>query len=956
MRFFILFILYLWTYQAKGQAIISRDTICANETVLFTIDTTYINHITYAWEFGTPSMTPILSTAIPVPGTGIIGSGPTGMFSTIGSVAMAYDNGNYHGFVTSARNFSLQRLDFGANPNGTPTITNLGNLGGAITSIVPSQPNMETIEIIKDNGQWYGFIIDKDAVIRVEFGTSITNNAPNAVRMSFSSVMEYGMQLTMLKFNNEWIGFCGNTGRAWWSGSVLNTNYIHRFDFGSSITNVPSVTVLPNNNLLSECYYFTLHEDRGNWHMLVANYYGVHGNSLARYDFGTNLKNNNPALTNLGVINGLNKPRAITTAKSCDTFFAVQLNENGTVNALDFNNDISNVPTSRFLGQVYGSSNMSTQMYKPYWYRDTLWLMTGNFSNLTSANIFRFPLLHIPSGNAVINHYDPSITYTFSTPGVYDVTVYCDQGDQKAPFAFCKKVVVLPGTHNFLGPDTVLCDVASYTLDATQAGATAYLWNTGETTPAITVTSTGQYSVLLSGILCSSSDTVQVGFSSTPVVDLGSDTLICAGDMISLPNTGTYINPRYLWNTGATTPGITVNHSGRYYLRVTDEGCSATDTIEVTVKPVPVVDLGPDTNLCESALPVTLRTLQPSGSLYRWSNRGAADEMIVTESGTYWLEVERNDCKSADTIVVTAIPDPAVYIGADSSICAQFPLRIGDSIPGASHAWSTGATTPYIYVSATDTYILSVNLLGCIVRDTISITAFPAPEADLGDDRSICPGQTITLDATHDDNSTYAWNTGETTARISLEQAGWYHVTITTEYGCSAEDSILVTAASLPVVSLGSDTTICEDAVFLMTPVHAHADSLIWSDGYVGFSRTGLNGTYIVTAVNPCGSDTDTISIIPEFCGIWIPNVFTPNGDGLNDIFRALGDLGRLQDFQWSIYNRWGEKIFHTHDKYHGWNGRYKETDAMVGTYVYLLTYRIGEQSYKKKGSFHLLR
>src|SRR5690606_12628830 len=105
-----------------------------------------------------------------------------------------------------------------------------------------------------------------------------------------------------------------------------------------------------------------------------------------------------------------------------------------------------------------------------------------------------------------------------------------------------------------------------------------------------------------------------------------------------------------------------------------------------------------------------------------------------------------------------------VFIGEDTTICEQFPATIGDEIPGAAYAWSTGAQSAYIEVASSGDYRVVVDLNGCKVSDTIRITAMPPPDIDLGGDREICDGQTIQLDAGYGANSTYLWNTGDTTA------------------------------------------------------------------------------------------------------------------------------------------------------------------------------------------------
>jgi gliding motility-associated-like protein len=868
----------------QGQQIISPDTVCVNEPVSFLVNGGGRHITTYAWEFGTTSMTPILATAIPVPGTGRVGSGATGMFDIAGGVTMAYDAGNYYAFVTSARNFSVQRLEFGSDPNGSPTVVNLGNPGGTIR-VLNTHPNTALIDIVKDGNLWYGFIADKEALIRLEFGTSLAN-APTATRMAFPMIMEFGMQLTVLKFDNEWIAFCGNVGDSWWGGSTLRTHYIHRFDFGPSLTNTPTATILPNYNQLSEPLYFSLVEEQGQWYMFVANQMGAWGNTLARYSFGTNLKNNNPTLVNMGNPGGFNWPRSISTIRGCDTFYAVQQNENGTVNALDFHNNVLNTPTGVSLGNGYSATGMGTHVFRPYWYNDTLWVITANFSSLATANVYRLPLLCIPSGNAVIKYYDSTASYTFTSPGVYNVTVYCDQADQRGAYAFCKQVVVLGKERDFLGSDTTLCLGETYTISGAHVPADSFIWSTGERTKSISVKQSGSYWLQVSGGICLSADTVQVQFEALPV-DLGPDIAICPGETLTLSSAGTFINPTYLWSIGLTGSSVTIDRADTYWLHVQEPGgCTGSDTIVVSMKERPVFSLGPDT-----------------------------------------------------------------------TICSHRPLRIGDNIAGASSRWNTGAVTPFIEVTTSGVYALEMDLNGCVASDTIEVTAINTFLPDLGPDRNICEEEELMLSAGGGPEHSFVWNTGATTSDITVATPGSYWVEVVTGDRCIASDTVELQGAQRPWVKLGPDTVVCEETPLLLRPFVLNADRLLWSDGSETETlEIGFGGTYLVTAYNECGTASDTINIRQIFCDIRMPNAFTPNGDGKNDVFRAMGNLGRLDRFELSLYDRWGQCVFRTTDRYQGWDGQFEGAPAIQGTYVYMLEYDLEGKPFLEKGNFHLLR
>ncbi len=484
-----------------------------------------------------------------------------------------------------------------------------------------------------------------------------------------------------------------------------------------------------------------------------------------------------------------------------------------------------------------------------------------------------------------------------------------------------------------------------------------YYWNDGTTDTSLRITGAGTYWVRAVSVCQVRIDTFKV-IPNPDKADLGPDREVCEGTPVVLTPAGSFANPQYRWSTGDTIGRITVTASGIYTVRVSINGCASEDTIEVQVLPSPVVDLGQDTGICDHDIPFLLenRVAQP-GASWLWSTGVNTSSISVVRTDTYWLEADIGGCKAGDTVFIEIVPAPFVNIGNDSTICEQFPLRVGMEVYGANYNWSTGASEPYISVNSSGVYMLEVNLRGCRVHDTINIVAMPVPDIDLGTDDDICPDQTIVLDATYQQGSRYLWNTGDTTATYPATSAGVYQVTVTSADGCVGTDEIVLSFYPDPVVLLGPDTVVCEETPLHLSASLLNVDSLLWSDGTVGpmavFSHGGI---YTATGFNRCGFVSDTIEVSQIFCDIWLPNAFTPNGDGLNDVFRVLGNIGRLDGFGLGIYNRWGQRVFYTQDKYTGWDGLFNGVVAQLGTYVYLLEYNINGRPHRQKGNFHLLR
>ncbi len=504
---------------------------------------------------------------------------------------------------------------------------------------------------------------------------------------------------------------------------------------------------------------------------------------------------------------------------------------------------------------------------------------------------------------------------------------------------------------------TTLCAPLDFMELKSGLASAAYYWNDGTTDTACRITGAGTYWVRAVSVCQVRIDTFNV-IPNPDKADLGPDREVCEGTPVVLAPAGSFVHPQYRWSTGDTTSSIAVTSSGSYTVRVSVNGCASEDTIEVNVLPSPVVDLGRDTGVCDHDIPFLLenRVAQP-GASWLWSTGVNTASLSVTRTDTYWLEADIGGCKGSDTVFVEIVPAPFVNIGNDSTICEQFPLRVGAEVYGADYSWNTGASDPYISVNSSGTYILEVNLSGCRVYDTINIVAMPVPDIDLGADDDICPEQTIVLDATYQPGSRYLWNTGDTSSTYEAVAAGVYQVTVTSTDGCVGADEIVLSFYPDPVVLLGADTVVCEETPLYLSASLLNVDSLLWSDGTTGqtaiFSHGGI---YTATGFNRCGSVTDTIEVRQIFCDIWLPNAFTPNGDGMNDVFRVLGNIGRMEGVGLSVYNRWGQRIFHTQDKYAGWDGFYNGVAAQLGTYVYVLQYNIDGRPYQQQGNFHLLR
>jgi len=346
-------------------------------------------------------------------------------------------------------------------------------------------------------------------------------------------------------------------------------------------------------------------------------------------------------------------------------------------------------------------------------------------------------------------------------------------------------------------------------------------------------------------------DTFTVTVLPPPPINLGNDTTICQGSMIGL--VATHPGVSYLWQDNSTLDALVTSNPGLYWVELTDtNGCSNSDSIHISVAPLPVFNLGNDTTLCQGES-MQLNANLAGAQSYAWQNASTGSTLNVNAANTYWVDVTVNGCTERDSIVVNYTPLPVVNIGNDTTICANASITLNAAAGGGSYLWSTGETTSNMTTSNPNTYWVAVTVNNCTSVDSLELDTAVIPQFTLPSDTSVCPGKLITLDATTP-AANYLWHDGYTGTHYQAKIPGTYWVEVTS-YGCVARDSFVLTNFVTPPLDLGANLQGCHGDLIPINALTLGAVHYEWTDYSTDpILVVNASGEYAVTItdVNNC--------------------------------------------------------------------------------------------------------
>ena len=644
---------------------------------------------------------------------------------------------------------------------------------------------------------------------------------------------------------------------------------------------------------------------------------------------------------------------ANTTASICIVDNAV--NGGGNDFALD---DLSFNMTCTLTDSVRVYANIAPTISLP---KDSFLCNTVNVNIIPTTTGKPVPTLAWQNGST-------TATFTATTLGTYwcDATNVCGTKRDSMKISLGNSPTSVD-----LGIHRTICNLDSIYLKPIVVSTTPvnYKWQDSTVVDSFKATNTGFYYVRAYNNCGSVWDTTTLTFKKMPTVDLPAHQTICNQNSFTISPTVTgSANLYYKWQDSTTTATYNATTTALYFLRAYNECGSAWDTTTLTFKIKPTVDLGLRKSLCDSSQYSLIPIVTGSNILhYKWQDSSAVVPFIATSTGLYFVRVY-NECGSAwDTTEIIFNNKPNVKLGNDTLICDAKTFTINSIVTGTqpiSYAWNTGGTSTSCTVSQNNhCFLIASNLCGSDV-DTIQVNFAKSPTVTFASHfiKQCFDNHAVILDPIETGTQPlhYLWSNASTDTALSVGTSGNYIVTITN--ACkSVTDSIKVNLVPMPYkVYDGAQFTICEDTSITLYAQNSGAH--FWwnigsADSAITINKTGLY-TVLMNNQNFC-YNTDSVFVKAIDCShgrLVVPNAFTPNGDGVDDIFYPIliGDNAHLKSFK--VYNRWGTMVFATNQINQGWDGKFQGIEQPVGTYVFYVEYYDFTEFKSLKGDVTLLR
>lgn len=362
------------------------------------------------------------------------------------------------------------------------------------------------------------------------------------------------------------------------------------------------------------------------------------------------------------------------------------------------------------------------------------------------------------------------------------------------------------------------------------------------------------------------------------------------------------------------------------------------------------------------AAPAISATAAPS---VVWSTPGLKTVRCILGNGTCIVDTVVKDIYVDTPPGAPAVSSPVNYCTGDiaapltasgTGLLWYTTATGGTGSAGAPVPSTAGAGTFTYYVSQSNNYCESP-------RSAIDVVVYERPVVNLGSDTVLCDTSfQLKLQAPFNPGFSYTWQDGSSGNSYLAQRPGTYQVTVSNP-GCSVTDDIVVKGYLLRP-DLGEDTVVCAGEPFskrLSVEVPDGA-SVVWSTGSTSPAITVTQpGTYKIKMTQEICTGSDEMVISQEICDCitFVPDAFSPNGDGRNDVFRPIVAQGcEITGYRLDVYDRWGKLVFNTRKTLGGWDGTYAGTKAELGVYMFTVSYEKGTKGklFSRKGNVTLVR
>ncbi len=495
-----------------------------------------------------------------------------------------------------------------------------------------------------------------------------------------------------------------------------------------------------------------------------------------------------------------------------------------------------------------------------------------------------------------------------------------------------------------------ICNGESVELGLSGSQSDDYLWTPAEglddptsPNPVASPDETTTYEITITD-LCGEETTLSTTVEVFDVdAELPEFILACDGDDVQV--TVDSNAPNITWSNGDEGPTATVTEAGPLTVETVAGNCSAEATTEVVFHPLPVtLELEDTYSACEGET-ITINADAQWGQEYDWDSGQDTESIDVTEGGTYEVTItSQDDCVATFSTEVEFIAIPTVDLPALVELCDGQTTTL-DPGNAQNTNWDTGETTPTLTVDEPGTYTVVLSNGDCTAEGSTEVSFDAAPSFSWPNNISYC-SDTLIYQALPANDLVWTVNGDLATDSVLVANAESLTLTGTDAItGCSTSYTADVTVLYAPLVTLPEEVVLCEGQATEVTAATDAPDNSFWDEGTEGPTAILLNeGEYMFTAVNECGSTSASLIAIEGLCDcpLFVPNAFTPDLDGRNELFYPSLACN-VDDYTFSVYNRWGEQLFFTEVQGQGWNGaapgrtHYVQDDV----YIWRVTYEV---------------